>query len=327
VAGVLDWVLLGLRLGVATVLLVAATAKLSDRTGTRESLSKFGVHDALAGPGALALPLAELAVAVLLVPAATARVGAATASALIILFFAVLARAVIRGQAADCNCFGALASASARTALIRNAVLIAATVAVVAGGTGLALGELSTAGLLAVVFGFVAGIQAWVSWQLLHRNLRLLTELQSMDHERPAVDPHGLRALQVGDEAPAFALPGINGEIHTLYDLLAPGVPLALVFSDPGCGACESLPDRLAQLKHSLAGELELALVTQGPVEEGPFAPVLLQEGHEVTHAYGASHVPSAVLISPDARITSALATGDLAVEELLTRELMGVVS
>jgi methylamine utilization protein MauE/AhpC/TSA family protein len=327
VAGVLDWVLLCLRLGVATILLVAAAAKLSDRTGTRESLSKFGVPGALARPGAVALPLAELAVAALLVPAATARAGAAAALAMLVLFSAVLARAAIRGEAADCNCFGSFASASTKAALARNAVLIGAAAAVVAAGVGQAVGDLSTPGLLAIIFAFVAGLQAWVSWQLLRRNMRLLEELQSGRDDQSAPRAHGLRSLEVGDEAPAFALPDASGEIHTLYDLLLPGLPLALVFSDPDCGACETLPDRLAQLQQTLAGELEVALVTRGGPVPGSFAPVLLQRDHEVTHAYGASQIPSAVLISPDGRIASALATGDLAVEELLTRELLEVVS
>ena len=133
-AGVLEWVLLCLRLGVATILLVAAAAKLADWTRTRESLSEFGVPGALSRPGAVLLPLAELAVAVLLVPATTARAGAAAALALLVFFSATLARAKLRGEAPDCSCFGALASVRPGAALARNAVLSAAALAVVAAG-------------------------------------------------------------------------------------------------------------------------------------------------------------------------------------------------
>jgi len=324
VAGGLDWVLLCLRLGLSAVFVVAATAKLADRGAARDTLERFGVPAGLIRPGTILLPAAELAIAALLVPASTARAGAGAAAGLLLVFSAVLARVAARGASAGCNCFGTLTATRPLGALARNAVFGAAAAAVVAGGAGQALGDLSTAGLLTVIFAVVAGAQAWLSWQLLHRNMQLAAELSAGAAARPTPGPG---QLEVGDEAPAFALADASGEIHTLYDLLADGLPLALVFSDPDCRACETLPERLAQLDEALAGELELALVTRGPAAPGPFSPVLLQREHEVTHAYGATRVPSAVLISPDGRITSALATGDLAVEELLTRELIEAVT
>jgi hypothetical protein len=46
---------------------VAGVAKLVDRPGSRLAIADFGAPSALVGPVALALPLAELAIAVLLV--------------------------------------------------------------------------------------------------------------------------------------------------------------------------------------------------------------------------------------------------------------------
>jgi hypothetical protein len=51
---------------------VAGAAKLSDRAGSRQGLIDFGVPAALAAPFAILLPLAELAVAISLIPRATA---------------------------------------------------------------------------------------------------------------------------------------------------------------------------------------------------------------------------------------------------------------
>ena len=61
--------LLVCRLGLAAVFAVAGAAKLADRKGARRAALDFGVPKALAGPLAIAIPIAELAVAVLLLPA------------------------------------------------------------------------------------------------------------------------------------------------------------------------------------------------------------------------------------------------------------------
>jgi uncharacterized membrane protein YphA (DoxX/SURF4 family) len=60
------------RLLLALIFLVAGAAKLSDRAGSRQGLIDFGVPAALAAPFAILLPLAELAVAISLIPRATA---------------------------------------------------------------------------------------------------------------------------------------------------------------------------------------------------------------------------------------------------------------
>ena len=55
------------RIGLALVFAFAAVTKLADRDRTAETLGQFGVPDRLLGAAAIALPLAELAVAALLV--------------------------------------------------------------------------------------------------------------------------------------------------------------------------------------------------------------------------------------------------------------------
>src|SRR4051794_29182842 len=92
------------------VFAVAGLTKLADRPGSREALVAFGVPERLASPGAAALPVAELAVAVLLIPAATAAIGAVGALVLLLGFCAGIVRSMIRGEAPDCHCFGQLHS-------------------------------------------------------------------------------------------------------------------------------------------------------------------------------------------------------------------------
>jgi uncharacterized membrane protein YphA (DoxX/SURF4 family) len=310
------------RLGLAAVFLIAAAFKLADRSRTTESMQRFGVPAAFAGPAAIVVPVVELAACALLLASATARTGAAVVVAMLVVFSAVLARAALRGETADCGCFGTLASARPAAALARNAALAAAAIAVVAAGAGRPLADLGATGAVGLVAGALIVALGWVAWRLLQQNTVLLREL----HARETNEAEPV-TLAIGSPAPEFALPTATGEIRTLYDLLAPGLPLAMVFSDPECEACAGLPGRLADLRRALAGELELALVTRGVTATGPFEPVLLQRGHEVTNAYGATHVPSAILIAPDGTIAGELAAGDLAVEELLARELLEAVS
>jgi|1186.fasta_scaffold08596_2 hypothetical protein len=106
------------------VFAVAGIAKLADLEGSRDALIGFGVSERLARPGAAVVPIAELAVAFLLVFDATARVGAAAALALLAAFCIGIAGAMGRGETPDCHCAGQLHSAPADSrTLIRNGAL------------------------------------------------------------------------------------------------------------------------------------------------------------------------------------------------------------
>src|SRR5262245_34862789 len=113
------------RLVLAVLFAVAGVAKLADRKGTKRAVGGFGAPAQIAGALAIALPLAELAVAGLLLPASTAVFGALGAVALLALFTGAIAVSVARGQAPDCHCFGQLHSAPASwKTLVRNGVLL-----------------------------------------------------------------------------------------------------------------------------------------------------------------------------------------------------------
>jgi uncharacterized membrane protein YphA (DoxX/SURF4 family) len=106
----MDEVRLVARLILAGVFAVAGAAKLADLPGTRDSVSAFGAPGRLVGPLAVLLPLAELATAALLVPAATAGAGATAALILLLVLSAGIAAGIARGEAPDCRCFGRLRS-------------------------------------------------------------------------------------------------------------------------------------------------------------------------------------------------------------------------
>src|SRR6266550_3919213 len=118
--------LLTARVLLAAVFLVAGLAKLADLAGSRQALRDFGVPAVFASPFGTLLPLAELAVAVALVPPVSAWWGALGALALLLLFVVGIGYNLARGRTPDCHCFGQLHSAPAGwPTLARNGILAA----------------------------------------------------------------------------------------------------------------------------------------------------------------------------------------------------------
>src|ERR1700730_18526879 len=116
-------VLLLARVGLSLIFFVAGFAKLADLAGSRQAMRDFGVPAALASPFGVLLPLAELAVAVALLPAASAWWGAIGALALLLVFVAGIGSNLARGRTPDSHCFRQLHSAPAGlSTLIRNLV-------------------------------------------------------------------------------------------------------------------------------------------------------------------------------------------------------------
>ena len=104
---------LALRLLLAGVFLTAGIGKLRDLPGSRRAVADFGVPERAARVVGLLLPLAEIAIAVSLVPAPSARWGALAAAILLAAFIVGIARALSRGEQPDCHCFGQIHSAPA----------------------------------------------------------------------------------------------------------------------------------------------------------------------------------------------------------------------
>src|SRR5687768_8436502 len=94
------------QLVVAAVFAVAGLAKLLDLPGTRRSIAEFGTPARAVRAVSVALPVAELGIAAGLMFPQSARLSAVPALALLLLFCAAVVRALARGSAPDCNCFG-----------------------------------------------------------------------------------------------------------------------------------------------------------------------------------------------------------------------------
>lgn len=288
-------ILLIARLALAAVFVAAAVTKFADPEGSR--LERYGVPRRLTG----AVPLLEIVLAGLLVPAATAPAGAAAAGVFLLIASAALVRS---GE--DCGCFGAAAPVRPAVALARNAVLIAVAAVVALTSAPAFTGAAAIVCVAVVIFA--------AQWQLLVQNGRLLERIEALEHPLPSTPP-------VGTPAPNFVLPDNEGRSTTLGHLLGPQ-GLVLVFTDPACGACAAIPDRLIGARHEDGPAV--AIITRGAA--GPFVPTLVQHEHEVDRQFGAGQMPSAILISSDGLVASPLALGADAIERLVQPPVLEVL-
>jgi uncharacterized membrane protein YphA (DoxX/SURF4 family)/peroxiredoxin len=325
-------VALAARVLLAIVFATAGVAKLADPDGTRRAFGDFGVPNRYVRPVALLLPLAELgiAVAVLITPAA--RWGAIAAAALLLVFVAGIARAMARGQAPECHCFGQISSSPAgpRT-LIRNAVLLVPAVFVAAYGPGENVAWWASDRTAAEITGVAAGAAAIgllaLSLHLGRTNRRLRKELDQANatlHAFPA-------GLPVGVPAPGFALQRVDGQIVTLDELRAGGRPVALVFISADCGPCLGMMGELSRWQAALSQRVTIALLgTGGRAELAELADkhgmtnVLIQEESEVFRAYHAAATPSVVIVGADGRIVSQTRSTQVLIETLVRQAVRG---
>jgi uncharacterized membrane protein YphA (DoxX/SURF4 family)/thiol-disulfide isomerase/thioredoxin len=337
------------RLLLGAVFAVAGFAKLSDRRGTEEAAVAFGAPKPTAAPLAIIIPAAELTAAALLLPAATATAGAVISLALLLVFSVAIAVSLARGRAPACHCFGQLHSAPAGPkTLARNVVLAALAAFVLLDGSGPSavawIGRLHDAGLVALILGLliaaaVAGAaSAFIT--LLRSYGRVLVRVDRLEQalRDGGIDVDELAAdedvaLEVvppargrtpGTPAPAFIVDDIARIPVSLDDLLAPQLPLLLVFASPHCGPCSALLPAVGAWQQDHADRITVAVAGDGSLEdvraeaqELALEHVLVDEGGELYRSFDASGTPSAVLIDPDGRIASHIAAGREAIEAL----------
>ena len=333
------------RLTLALVFTVAGLAKLVDLAGSRQALRDFGVPARLTPSLGILLPLAELAVAVALIPTASAWWAAVGALLLLLLFVAGISFNLARGRTPDCHCFGQLHSAPAGwSTLLRNLLLAAIAGFVVGfGRTNAGVSAVDWLGFLTVTqrIELLVGVvvlallvtEGWLLLHLLRQNGRLLTRLEAVESElasggtAPRSSPTAVptAGLPIGSPAPGFALAGLLGETITLDFLCSSGKPLILVFSDPSCGPCTALMPEISRWQRDYVGKLTLVLVSRGTPEsnrakagEHETTLVLLQRDREVAEAYQAHGTPSAVLVHADGTVGSELAQGADAIRSLV---------
>lgn len=343
----MDAVLFVVRLILAGVFAFSALTKFR-APDDGQTMRDFGVPDRFSRPASAFLPVAEAIVALALIPAVSARWGAVGALVLLALFCAGIGVNLARGRAPDCHCFGQVHSEPIGwQTLARNGVLALLSLAVLIGGGGTSWSEigdsLTVAEGLVIAFGLIlvallAG-GGWLALQLLQQNGRLLVRLEALEAQlangtpapaaaassAPEPAPAGLR---VGTTAPSFTLPDLDGTKHSLDELRAGGLPVMLLFTDPGCGPCQSLMPDIGRWQREQEGKLTIALVSRGTAEanraksaEHGIQRVLLQQNSDVSSAYEAYGTPAAVLISPNGNIASPLAQGATAIRALVARQ------
>jgi peroxiredoxin/uncharacterized membrane protein YphA (DoxX/SURF4 family) len=335
--------LLVLRLVLAGVFGLAAVTKLADLPGSQTALEGFGLPKRLAAPAGLALPLLELAIAILLLPVTTSWWGALAGLVLLLAFIAGIGYTLSQGRTPDCHCFGQVYSEPVGiSTLVRNGLLAAlATVLVLRGPDGQGasmtgwLDDVTTIDrvllvLAALILGALAGL-GWFLLQLLQQNGRLLVRIEALEgtptpgRQSAGAGSRSTAGLPVGTIAPAFSLPRLDGETVTLDSLRAGGKPVLLVFTDPGCGPCTALMPEIGRWQQEHAQALTIALVSRGTQEanaakagEHGISRLIRQRDREVSEAYQLVPTPSAVLIRPDGTIGASAALGAEAIRGLV---------
>jgi len=331
--------LLTARFVLAAVFAVAGVTKLLDRRGSQQAVVDFGLPEALAEPVALLLPIAELGVAVGLVPGTTAQWASVGAIVLIALFLTGIITNLARGQRPDCHCFGQLHSAPlGPLTVIRNVVLAGlATFVVASGGPSPATwwNGLSAVGRMGFGVGGGAGVLIALEGSVLAalflahgRTLLRLDELEGRLAGSDHASVHGRMAslgLPVGSPAPEFTLPGLHGETSTLGALRSAGHPILLVFTDPACLPCQTLIPEIAGWQQAMGGRLTISVISRGPVKDNlakfvsaGISGVLIQDDQEVAVSYRYGGTPGAVLVTADGTIASEVAAGPDAIRHLV---------
>jgi len=325
------------RLVLAAVFAVAGAAKLHDRRGTQHAAVEFGAPVGVSGAIAFVLPLAELAVAALLIPSGTAAVGAVAALALLVLFSLAVSVSLLRGRAPECHCFGQLHSAPASwKTLVRNGVLAGIAAVVLAGSlsghspsvvswiAGLESAEaIGLGAALAIAALVTAGSVVFVS--LLRSYGKVLVRLDRLERVLAA------NGIALDEEEPELGLPPgtATPELPGIAKLLELQLPVLLVFASPRCPPCRTLLQKAAgwQVAHTdvltvafaMSGTVELA---QAEAASHELRNVLLDDDLRLYNAFEANGTPSALLIAPDGTIASWVASGSEAVEGLVARAL-----
>ncbi len=123
--------------------------------------------------------------------------------------------------------------------------------------------------------------------------------------------------LEIGQKAPNFALPGVDGQTHTLEDLLANHRAVAVIFSCNHCPYVRAWEDRMVAIQRDYA-DRGVALVainandaTRYPEDDFPHMQerarqkgfnflYLRDESQEVARAYGATHTPHVFLLDSE---------------------------
>jgi peroxiredoxin len=281
------------RVFLAGVFGISGIAKLADRGGVRRAIVEFGLPTRSAAPLGGILVCCELSVALMLLFGSLELAGSLGALALLMGFSGIVVRKLARGQSPDCHCFGRLSSGPVGWSTIARNGFFATLATFIALGGRL---EWAFASLSTVAVGLWIGPMVKRRW-----------------------------GQQASAGAVTFELQDEAGNSWTLEALLGLRRPLVLVFSQPGCGACDALLPDIARWQKDLDGRVTIAIVSGGSRKDNlvkarkyGVQQMLADEHRSVLAAYGVTATPSAVLIDGDGTIVVAPAQGAREIEDLI---------
>lgn len=323
----LDGPLLLPPLLLAILLVVSGVAKVRAPAEVASAFAQLRLPTALSGPFVRRVfPWAEIVLAVLLVvlPGPWSMVAAVAASLLMLVYLAVIVRALGFGYPITCSCFGrlGLGEVTRRTAL-RNTLLV-----------GLALlGVWSATADRSVVARFVDASGATWLWLALVALTAAVVVVTfggtGGGHPSPAAVPTPADSAPSDDDledyvrqpTPFGLLKGPEGEDHPLHQLARHSAHL-LVFVSPGCGACSQVIPQIKAWDESLPPVTVRAVVSTSVAQAVAAAPALegvtLEDPGAVVAQTFATGNPGAVLLGMDGMLAGGPVVGSGAVEQLV---------
>ncbi|MEP7271022.1 MAG: MauE/DoxX family redox-associated membrane protein [Acidobacteriota bacterium] len=339
------------RLGLAAVLGVAGGTKIAGLSRTREMLGEFGVGAGWIPSLALLLPIAEIITAAAMLWQPLSLPASLAALLLFLTFTAGMAYNLALGRRPECNCFGQLHSRRiGASTLVRNVLLLAASIFIVLEADASRAAGLSTGTRLSLVTILVLGTSLLVVARLvldvirlneyLEKRLDEFEEFLSSETFQSSGNREPLSAndhLPIGAPAPDFALTNLDGEHVALNDLLAPAKPLLVFFLSSDCGPCGALIPEIDLWRYELNNRFSFAIISRGSVQSNreKFAKasrrpslarsgtlsslaVLVDERAVVANEYRAKWTPAAILVTSASTIGSQVAFGDQQIKALL---------
>lgn len=336
----MEIVILLLRVILAAIFAVAGVGKLIDRNGSEQAARDFGVPERVVGGFAVLLPLAELAIAVLLLFTSTSWYAALAGAFLMLAFTVGMIYQVVKGNAPDCHCFGQIHSEPVgKMSVVRNLVFFAIAAFIFFQGIrGQGMSIATTpweGGILVLLFVIASGIVGLVSLGTANRQemnallrrievLELSSGIENTETVREEVgDPKN--GLPIGSPFPDFELESISGKNVKFDHILMEGKPTLFFFVSSDCGPCRILYPEMEIWSKELAEKVTIYLVTRGSKTEnlkkfdGDLREWLLfQKDKEVALLARSPWTPTALLVDDSGRVASHPAVGDVAIRELI---------
>jgi thiol-disulfide isomerase/thioredoxin len=182
-----------------------------------------------------------------------------------------------------------------------------------------------------------AGVMGFLS--LLRSYGRVLLRVDDLERRLTAAGVGGGEILSTqtglghapGTVAPAFTATDTNESVVSLSDLLAPRLPLLLLFTSPECGPCKVLLPEIAAWQQEHGYRLTIAIANGGNRQESIVEARnhglerVLEDGDlAIYKSYEGAGTPGAVLIAPNGTIASYLAVGSDSIRQLLDTALAG---